>query len=73
VTVTLRIRFSTVSTAYAALAEFRRTARDLAWDLKVQDSNRGGVLVVPRDQWQRDPALREVATRYGGSLISRPD
>ena len=70
---TLRIQFPTASTAYAALAEFRRTARDFAWDLRVQDTSLGGVLVVPRDQWQRDEGLRDVALRYGGSLLNRAD
>ena len=67
------IQFPTTSTAYAALAEVRRLSSDLAWDLRVHESGRAALLMVPTDRWLRDEALRDVAALYGGSFLRRTD
>jgi hypothetical protein len=65
----ISIRFSSPASAYAALAEFRRVAGDLAWDLSVRQDGAAALLLVPAAKWSADEWLRAIAARYGG-LVS---
>jgi hypothetical protein len=66
----LVIAFTTATAAYAAMSEIKRLFSASTWgDLRVERDRGAARLVVPRDVW-RSAQLRELVSRYGGSLVS---
>jgi hypothetical protein len=62
------VAFATAGDAYAFVAEIRRRADSLLWDVRVRRTERGAVVVVPERVWRRDGFVRGVALRFGGEV-----
>jgi len=64
------IVFSTAKAAYAAMSEIKRLFSAGTWgELRVERDRDEARLLVPNDVW-RSARLRELISRYGGSLAS---
>jgi len=66
----LVIAFTTAAAAYAAMSEIKRLFGSSTWgDLRVERDRGAAHLLVPIAVW-RSARLRELVSRYGGSLVS---